>query len=298
MRIAIIGKFQRLYDEEYIARSFEMLGHDVLRVPDNCSFIAIFNRFDEFQPHICIFTKYEPTERFAMFQQQLRLRKIKSICWIFDLYWEYPREYRITTAPFFKADIVVTTDGGHDDKWRSVGIKHYCVRQGIYREECKMLDPGGLKQRNGVIFIGSHNGWNEERIQTIQKISDYFGDRFKWYGKKNTHEVRGMALNALYAQPKTVVIGDSVWSPHYWSNRVVETLGRGGFLIHVEVPGLKEEYPDLVTYTRGDVAELIEKIKHYLNKDEEREAIRQKNYELVKNNYTMDKKCEELLNLL
>ena len=34
MRITIIGRFVRLHDEEYIARSFEMLGHDVQRITD------------------------------------------------------------------------------------------------------------------------------------------------------------------------------------------------------------------------------------------------------------------------
>jgi spore maturation protein CgeB len=78
----------------------------------------------------------------------------------------------------------------------------------------------------------------------------------------------------------------------------VETLGRGGFLIHQEVDGLKEEYPHLVTYKRGDLNDLKEKIDYYIEHEDERKALVVKNYEWVRDNYTMDKKCAELLSKL
>jgi spore maturation protein CgeB len=115
-----------------------------------------------------------------------------------------------------------------------------------------------------------------------------------WIGKNDANEMRGTALNYLYAKTK-VVVGDSVISPNYWSNRVVETLGRGGFLIHKEVEGIKEEYPYLVTYT--DYGDLKAKITYYLAHDDERMEIIKKNYEWVLNNYTCDKKCAELIKL-
>lgn len=90
------------------------------------------------------------------------------------------------------------------------------------------------------------------------------------------------------------MIGDSVYSPNYWSNRVVETLGRGGFLIHREVEGLSKEYPDLVTYEKDNYEDLKNKIKFYLLNYDKRYEIIQKNFDWVKNNYTIEHKIKEL----
>jgi hypothetical protein len=65
-----------------------------------------------------------------------------------------------------------------------------------------------------------------------------------------------------------VLVGDSclAGSPaRYWSDRIPETLGRGGFLIHPEVQGLEGQHPSLVTYPLGDFAVLRDKIDDALD---------------------------------
>lgn len=291
MKIGFIGKFNKIYDEEYIARSFESLGHEVMRVEENVALGAVLLRFKEFEPDLVLFTKLEGIEDGQRFLKILKDRGVKTASWIFDLYFDYPREYRVDTAACFKAQYVVTTDGGHAKNWEKKGIKHLCVRQGIYKEECFMESK---ERKLDIVFVGSDNALCPERQQVIREIDKAYGDRFTWFGRKNTHEVRSTALNELYSRTK-IVIGDSVYSPYYWSNRVVETLGRGGFLIHQEVPGLKEEFPHIVTYERGNINDLKAKIDYYLEHEEEREDIRKKNFEWVRDTYTMDKKCKELL---
>jgi hypothetical protein len=287
MNLAIIGKFNKIHDEEYIAKSFEMLGHNVLRLDERLLTEQIVGLIEDFQPDLVIWTKLMVTEPVKL--RQL-LKKYKTVCWVFDLYWNYPREYRLTTHPAFTADYIFTTDGGNDHRFKSVGLTHKCVRQGIYAPEC-FISTG--EPKDTIIFVGSNNTFNSERQKCLKFIKDTYGSKFKWYGKEDTDEVRGIELNELYANNK-IVVGDSVYSPNYWSNRVVETLGRGGFLIHREVEGIKEEYPDLVTYS--GLRDLSNKIDYYLTHEEERLDIIKKNFDLVKSRYTMDKKCEELLN--
>ena len=291
MNIAYIGKFRLMHDEEYIARSFESLGHSVTRIDERMLTSQIEGLLEQSNPDIVIFSKLACAEP-ARILKFIKDHNFLSVCWVFDLYWDYPgREYRVLTSPCFKADYVVTTDGGHSDKWRSVGIKHFCVRQGIYTDECFILPQNITKD---VVFVGSDNPLNYDRTNVNRVLMNKYRGRFEWFGRTNTNDVRGIDLNTLYAQSK-IVVGDSVYSPYYWSNRVVETLGRGGFLIHQEVEGIKDEYPDMVTYKRGDLEELIDKIEYFLVHDEEREVIRQKNFEHVKKNYTMEKKCAQLL---
>ena len=287
-KIAYIGKFRNLWDEEYIARSFEELGHKVLRIDEKDSMPFIKQSIFDFKADIVIFPKLQIGLADTLIQE-LKMRKIKTICWLFDLYWGYSREPQIKTMSCFKADVVCTTDGGHNDKWLSVGINHHTVRQGIYKPECYTLTGNKIYD---VLFVGSYNPANKDRNEILEKVNNDF--YFTWMGKRNTNEIRGEDLNKLYAKAK-IVVGDSVISDNYWSNRVVETLGRGGFLIHKEVKGIKEEYPYLVTYT--DYDDLKEKITYYLSHDKEREEIIQKNYEWIRDNYTCDKKCKEIIDI-
>jgi len=285
-RIAFIGKFKLFHDEEYIARSFESLGHEVKRIDQNVGVLDLRNYLSQQKPDILLYTKYD------IDPDLLRLCKligIKTVCWVFDLYFDYTREYQVKNKTFFKSDYVFTTDAGHDDRWKELGINHHCIRQGIYEDECYMLTPN---PDIDVTFVGSESPVYPERNNKVVWTAKNYN--FKWFGRRDTNEVRGERLNILFAHAK-VVIGDSFFSPHYWSNRVVETLGRGGFLIHQDVPGLKEEYPDLVTYD-GTLEDLRVKIDHYLANEKERLEIVRKNFELVKSKYTMKHKCQDLLN--
>lgn len=288
MKITIIGKFKKLYDEEYIARSFEMLGHEVQRLDERNIMAYINGMTDEFNPDLVIWTKLQHS---AAKDIRSHMMKYKTVCWVFDLYFGYAREYRLTSHPAFTADYVFTTDGGHDEDFKKAGINHHCVRQGIFKEDCFLL-PSTAKDE--IVFVGSENPLHLTRAKQIDFVNNNYPGKFKWYGRFNSDEIRDQELNELYAKT-AIVIGDSVYSPHYWSNRVVETLGRGGFLIHRDVPGIKEEYPHLVTYD-GTLDDLKAKIDYYLTHD--RNEIIQKNFEWVRDNYTMEKQCQKLLNFI
>ena len=291
MTILFVGKFNLMWNEEYIAEGFENIGCDVIRIEQSTDPQLIHRRILQNKPDILLFTKYVLPKEVLNAVERGREWGLKTVCWLFDLYWGYHREYRIKEN-YFRADFVFTTDGGHDKEWKEAGINHKCVRQGIRTKECFLAE--GIPQ--GVIFIGSDNPTYPYRQKMLGEIFLHF-KYFKWWGRGDTDEVRGTALNKLFAKTK-IVIGDSVYSPYYWSNRVVETLGRGGFLIHPEVEGIKEEYPYLVTYKKDNIQDLKNRIQFYLNHEYERQEIVQKNFEWVRDNYCIEKKCQEIINAI
>lgn len=167
--------------------------------------------------------------------------KEPTICWLFDLYRDFPG--RGMNQPMFKADYVFTTDGG--DKFDT-------IRQGIRKADKKML----IDNRDiDIMFVGEP--YTPYRQRLVQK-----------YMPRLVRNVRGFALNKLLAKSK-IVLGDSYPADNYWSNRIYEITGRGGFLIHPETKGLPDYIPQ---YPRGKEYSTI---RYYLENDEEREKLRQ-----------------------
>lgn len=297
--IFYIGKFDHIWNEECIAKSLEELGVNVHRQDENEYVKNILANIDQVKPDLVMFAKLNLANDPNFLIKGLKERKIPSVSWTFDLYFDYVREKYVPHYAFMKADHVFTTDGGHDVKFTTLGINHHLLRQGIYEPEAIMY-PRPEEYKHDIIFVGSHNPNHPYRQALMKFLEDNYGDKFKWYGKDDTNDVRSLKLNELFAQSK-IVIGDSVPSPKYWSNRIYESLGRGAFLISPEIEGLEKEfeyYKHFIPYTYYDFPSLKKKIDYYLTHDEEREKIRQAGFEFTKANYTYKKRCEKLLQVI
>ncbi|MEX2253026.1 MAG: glycosyltransferase, partial [Thermoleophilaceae bacterium] len=116
-----------------------------------------------------------------------------------------------------------------------------------------------------------------------------------------TNQIRGPLLADLYASIK-VVVGDSCLLPgdhgRYWSDRIPETLGRGGFLLHPWVGGIDDHFTDgehLRLWPAGDWRELQRLIEHYLRNDDERRRIAEAGRLHVLENHTYTVRVRQLL---
>ena len=299
MKIAYIGSFKYLYDEQGIALALEELGHSVERyAEDNFTFETIAKILAS-KPDFLLFAKLKIDLRLrGKLLEHCKKHKVKTVCWMPDLYFGLGRQFRVDTKdPIFLADFVCSPDGGNDEQWKAREINHHLLRQGIPLSE---TSTGASTTRPfDIVFVGSQNPEFKYRQELLRRLREKYQKRFQWYGRDYTHEVRGSDLNDLYASVK-VVIGDSVYSPHYWSNRVYETLGRGGFLIHPRIPGLDKEfryYDHLVPYDYGDFDGLFEKIDYYLEHDDERLAIQKSGHKIVAAKYTIIHRVKELLHI-
>jgi hypothetical protein len=118
------------------------------------------------------------------------------------------------------------------------------------------------------------------RLDLVSRLARRYGRRFAVLPRRG-QVIRGRDLQELYATAK-VVVGDTclVGEPRrYISDRVPETVGRGGLLIHPHVDGVTDGslYTDrehLITYPLGDFDKMIRLADHYLGAESEREAIR------------------------
>lgn len=299
MRIVYIGSFTRLYDEEGIARSFEALGHHVIRYEEAGFVRDTAIEIVREKPDFVLFAKLKiPMVYRQPFLDLLKNKGIMSVCWMPDLYIGLGREIYIRTeGSIFRANHIFSPDGGHDDKWKEWGINHHVLRQGIYEPECATI-PGD--KMCDIAFIGTVNGDFQYRQELIRRLFLHYRDRFGWFGQQSSHHIRGERLSRLISSTP-VIIGDSVYSPRYWSNRIYETIGRGGFIIHPNIEGLESEfkyYKHMIPYDYGDFDGLYEKIDYFLEHQDEARKIAEAGQAHVKSNHTLKHRCQQLLSML
>ena len=300
-RIIYYGDFTlKHYTERYIAHAFRELGYEVLCLQEDKITInnidSLVKEIQDYEPELVLFSKGSPKGDMKGVIEALKEKNITTVCWLFDLYFGLPfgdraEKLKNKVAPYI-SEYLITTDGGHKEDFKELGYNTYCVRQGIHEPEAILYDREKVHE---VIFVGADHFRN--RAWLFEGLKDKYAGKFEKLGFPK--EIRGLELNELYASTK-VVVGDSQPSPNYWSNRIYETLGRGGFLIHPDVQGLEKEFTNgvhLVTYKRGDMHQLCKLIDYYLLHDEEREKIRRAGFEHVKNNFTYKNRVKELLNI-
>lgn len=330
MTIAYVGNFTQSHcTEVHLANTLEQLGHSVIRLQENgYTSQELGNVLDQAKFDLFLFTRTWGETVTLEHLAQLRERKIPSASYHLDLYVGLTRKYlhgensleqMLQTDPFWRTDFVFTPDGDPSsaEVFKDNGVHHYYMKPGVYKPECYMGSPPEYEDFwLDVMFVGGgdkigsphvygHPEWNY-RNKLIQWLYDTYGKNFHKFGHPQD-TVRNDDLNQLYAKAK-VVVGDSVCLPdgefrhtYYWSDRVYETIGRGGFLIHPYIKGLEEEFTDgetIVFYNYGDFENLKQRIDYYLEHDEEREKIRRAGQEFVKNNATYNDRLTQMLDII
>lgn len=228
-----------------------------------------------------------------------------------DRWWGLKRQDSLDDA-YFQCDLMVTADGGHDEMWATKNINHRWLPPAISERWCR---PGMFRDEYAcdVMFVGSwrdygHREWRH-RGELIATLSQWYGDRFMALPRPGKEAVRGLELNDAYWSAK-VVVGDSCLVPkvdgspmtHYCSDRIPETLGRGGALLHPRVEGIFGITPETFQYawwTLGDWRSLRSELENVLSLDDD-EALnyRLSSIERIKANHTYTVRIGQLMEIV
>lgn len=246
----------------------------------------------------------------------LRRRGIPTVGYHLDRWWGLDREHQIRDEPFFRVDLMVTADGGHDDDWVAAGVNHRWMPPAVWGREAAQPGVPRPEFARDVVFVGSWQRYHPEwgyRLKLTRWLTAEYGRHGKLGIWPQGKAVRGQDLADLYVSAG-VVIGDSCLAPardgrpirRYWSDRIPETLGRGGFLIHPMVEGLDEHYqPDehLVTYEitnpeTPDFGTLRNLITGYLLDPAERARVATAGRAHVLEHHTYEVRMGQLVKLL
>lgn len=314
MKIAFLGNFSVDYSSEsQHAKTLESMGHEVIKLQEgkaNTDHVlqegTLSDLFIWIHTHGWVTPGASTTGSMEEVLAKLKERGIPTMTYHLDLWLGLQREKDLVNDPFYKqighffATDKLMADWFNDN----TAVKGHYLPAGVFEEETVMLDKDKTKVPE-VVFVGSKNYHPEYpyRPQLINWLGETYGERFGHYsGEEGTLGLRrGLHLNQLLADTK-VVVGDSLCLnfdyPYYWSDRVYEIMGRGGFLIMPHIEGLDDEFEDgkhLVTYEYGDFKQLKDVIDYYLENDQARGYIRNQGFNYVKNNYTYRHRWEQIL---
>jgi hypothetical protein len=306
-KITFLGNFRVDYSSEtHHANTLESLGYKVVRLQETVATSGeVLRESLTSDLFLWIHTHgWNTPGRLGMDQVLLELKdaNIPTMTYHLDLWFGLNRQKDLYRHPVYQhIGHFFTVDSQMADYFtRKTTVQGHYMPAGVYDKECTYT-PQELTR--DVIFVGSksyHPEW-PYRPKLVRFLEQTYGRNFQLYGKDGIKSVRGQELNDLYASTK-VVVGDTLCPefkyPDYWSDRIYETLGRGGFLIHPYIPGLEREFEDkkhVVFYEYRNFEQLEELINYYLENDQEREKIRKAGHEFVKKNYTYKNRWKSIL---
>jgi Uncharacterized protein conserved in bacteria len=329
VQAAYVGNFEPAHStENHVARALANQGVNVVRlqeqrfgwdpkqVPAKTAFVL--------WTHTHSLAPQRTHRRQSHFLEAMRRRGIPTISYHLDRYWDLYREGQIHGSgqePFFTTDIMCSADGGNAQRWQDAGIDHVWMLPGVSKAECA---PGTVRPEmvSDIAFCGSWQGVtidessgtcggyhpeSSHRHRLVKWLSDTYGDRCAFWPKRDQPAVRNEDLRDLYASAK-VLVGDSCFAgdprgQHYCSDRVPETIGRGGFLLHPYTEGVTDGTAytpgeHLGAWQAGDWDGLRELIEHYLTHEQERREIAQKGRAHVLANHTYEVRMGQLIEML
>lgn len=310
MIIAYIGNFIPEHStENHVKTAWENLGHTVIRVQEGeiDQWERLISRIHDVS--LVLWTRTADLADRVGTQVQWRMlskaRKlsIPTVAFHLDRWWGLNRESSVWNEPFFRCEIVITADGGHAENFESVGINHYWLPPAVSKAETEL---GELRPEFicDVAFVGSWQGGYHPEWQHRQQLVAWLSNiGCKFWPQVGQPGIRGQNLRDLYASA-SIVVGDSCLvgnATHYWSDRIPETVGRGGFLIHPNVMGLEQHFhvPNhLRTWELGNFQQLGNVIEDALNNPTTRNSTRAAGRAHVIANHTYDVRVREILDIV
>lgn len=316
LTVAYVGNFgPPASTENEIRRAWEHLGHRVLplqeesfgwrpeSVPADADFVLWTHTYDYGPP-----STWDAQRRFL---DQLRRRAVPVVGQHLDLWWGLARAHRIHEEPYFGVDLLCTADGGNDDRWAEAGVEHVWFPPAVSEFECEPAEPDE-RFASQIAFVGSWANYHPEhpRMRLVAELRRRFGPRIRFWPEPGQPAVRGLDLRRLYASVD-VVVGDSCLVPRpdgtparrYVSDRVPETLGRGGFLVHPGVEGVTDGTlyrggQHLATFPLGDYDALEEAVEEALAREDDRRVIAEQGRRQVLAHHTYTCRARELIEVL
>lgn len=310
MKVTYIGNFEPEYSTENdVRKAFEFLGHTVIPVQENRTPLDNIARYC-FDSDLVLYTGtqgYQP-DLVGMIDlfKRLALKDIPTATYHLDIFNGISRSnVKWWLHPMFYTKYIFTADGDHQAEWDKMDMRHNWIMPGVRYDACHI---GRFREdyKCDVAFVGSNgNGYHpewkyrNELLENLRSMCVRNNWVFKNPGGDDPKINRNDDMNDFYASAK-VTIGDSLClggeASKYFSDRVFEATGRGGFLIMPRINKLRTIFDKVMPlYSWGNWDQLEKMIKDYLKDEYARESARKYCYGVTKADHTYVNRVTEIL---
>lgn len=285
--IVYLGNFGNKFSdtsEQHIQKALEDLGHKVIPVDEKDFDILKISNLCRDEGDMFLFHKGGQAHDVPMedLVKLLNFITVPKVFWYFDKVYGDREHWMHTIIPY--VDHGFMTDG----TWlRRQNYKNISVlNQGIGGD----TSLGEFKEKYAcdIAFFGSI--YNDKRASFVRGLQEAYKERFRVFS-----DVFGKELKDACASAKIVVSPRSPQDDFYWSSRVYQTTGSGGFMLYPKLEGLKEEFTDKEIQMYATGMQLKEKIDYYLEHEDERKAIQKAGYEKTTRLYTYKNRLKNML---
>lgn len=236
----------------------------------------------------------------------LKASGIPTIAYHLDLFFGVKRKGKpLVQEPMFHMEHMFSPDANHEESFRALGtgVNHHYLPPGVLEASCYLGRKRAAYNPIKLAFVGSyryHPEW-PHRTRLLAEAHNRYGAAFVQFGHIPERKVRGQMLNDLYASVP-VVLGDSLCLDRefstYWSDRVYETLGRGGLLVMPEIHALnaEDQFNGLLpTWPWEDWDRMEQEINYWIENPDEALALRGKLQAIVRAGHTYRHRWNKVL---
>lgn len=319
MRIAYIGNFEPEYSTENdVRKAFEHLGHEVIKLQENKLTNSVVARTVWQQTRetilssdmVLITSTWDtaiPLNEWLTLMKECAQKNIPTATLHLDTFWGTSRGGRQWWLnPMFHTAYIFTADGDYEKEWKAFGKNHIWLPPAVRHDAVGF---GKLRKEYGcdVAFVGSNGigyhedvwGYRKELVNNLREMCKRNGWSFKNPGGDHPKVNRDNDMNDFYASAK-VTVGDSLClkkeDSSYWSDRVPEATGRGGFLIMPRINEMVKIYNSSVpTYMWNDWKGLEELIEFNLKNTKYLEESKVQAYNITRTGHTYVNRVETIL---
>ena len=277
----------QIRDEFHIKEALEALGH------------TCFTNNEEILPEVDLVLAFNGNQVSPERVEEWKTKtKAPVWFWTFDNCDRRPDIYNIIK----KVDLWLGEELGRAERFKQEGIPFYYFPN--HAVNPKYFHLFYAEKEYDVMFSGTP--YFQERTDMLKAIEEaginlhIFGnnpEEWKSQGFKNVHSaVFDEELAKVIAKSKITVGISNTICFGYYSIRPSQVMLCRGFMIDRFCPSMERELRNGCEYWSNH-KELIEKIKYYIENEQEREQIAQRGYEIALTTLTNKSRCAELIKL-
>jgi len=290
-------------DEGAIAYALEKLGHTVTCVHELRKYRLSWQQPDLLQKDhdICLFHKWPNTD-------EVNRITIPKVFWYFDLLHFQQDEVLLVSKSLERQRwlrailpgclLGFCTDGTFVDE--DITGKLRWLMQGFDERliPCKNIAQGnfGTQLVKDILFTGTRNH-GEKRRKHIEHLEQKWKTKFHTLGESGPrYRQHGQNLADTFAHTKVIIAPEGPSTHKYWSNRIYNTLGLGGNILHPYCKGLAEQYNNLHFYSSvGHLDDLLDQLLYDLTALENFYKVNSQCREQTISHHLYRHRCEQLI---